>query len=193
MTYTHFLGIDPGHSGALALLSASGEYAKVWPMPVCHEPPEIDKTELRVILSGIKRFPRVLAGLEWPNTWAGQFGDVVRHAETFGRGKGTLDASLFLLGFEYKRVQPSIWKGRLGLPGKSWDIDSVQGAAMLERTYPQHSGLIRGPRGGLLDGPLDALLIAHFIRVTTLSPVGRKGGRRPPTYRGVPKEWLEEI
>ena len=184
MKHTHFLGIDPGVAGAIALISASGETAQVWPMPVLDRKgvKELDKHLLCDRLEHLRRLPAPVAGLEWPNTYKGSFGDVVRHAEVFGRQKGTLDAFLFGLGFDYRHVSPSAWKGKLGLPGKDWDPVSQQGADLWGRLYPQHSGLIRGPRGGLLDGPLDALLIAHYVKMSHTG-AGSKGGRKPPTFR----------
>ena len=40
-------------------------------------------------------------------------------------------------------------------------------------------------KAGLLDGPLDALLIAHYLRLGGEGVCGHKGGRRPPTIRGL--------
>lgn len=187
MKTTHYLGIDPGHSGAIACLNAAGTTAQTWPMPTRKrgDVTEMDLDKLYDILSPLRKLPEVFAGLEWPNTWQGQFGDVVRHAEVFGRGKGTLDSFLYLLGFSYRRVSPSAWKAKLGIPGKTWDKNSVQAHAFWVHTYPDHATCVLGPRGGLQDGPLDALLIAHYLRIGGESPVGHKGGKRPPTFRGM--------
>lgn len=194
MKTTHYLGIDPGHTGALGLLNASGTTAKVWPMPTRKfgGAVELDKDALYDILSPLRKLPAVVAGVEWPNTFAGQFGDVVRHAEVFGRGKGTLDSFLWLLGFNYSHVSPAKWKAKLGLPGKTHDKGSVQGHTLWLREYPQHSQLVTGPRGGILDGPLDALLIAHYLRVGGESACGHMGGRRPAVFKSGMRDPVQE-
>src|SRR5580704_13451405 len=98
------VGIDPGHSGALARLNAAGTNAEVWKMPIRERKgvTELDLDKLYDILHNLRLLPSVIVGLEWPNTYAGSFGDVVRHAEVFGRQKGTLDAFLYLMGMEYR-------------------------------------------------------------------------------------------
>lgn len=187
MKTTHYIGIDPGHSGAIGCLNAAGTTAESWPMPVKERKgvKQMDLDGLYTILHKLEKLPSALVGLEWPNTYAGSFGDVVRHAEVFGRGKGTLDAFLFLMGFDYRHVPPNQWKAKLGLPGKTWDKNSTQGQALWLREYPRHAACVLGPRGGVQDGPLDALLIAHYLRIGGESPCGHKGGRRPPVFRGM--------
>lgn len=187
MKTTHYVAADPGHSGAIALLNAAGTYGQVWPMPTHKRGTviELDLPALADILKPMKRLPQVVAGLEWPSTWPGTFGNVARDATAFGKGLGTLDTYFYLLGFNHHRITPQKWKARLGLPGKTHDPKSLQGVILWDKTYPALSGLIRGPRGGVLDGPLDALLLCHFLRLGGESPVGHKGGRRPPTYRGL--------
>lgn len=82
----------------------------------------------------------------------------------FGRQLGVLESFIFLHGFEYTLISPQLWKSRLNLPGKEKDPKSIRASEFFEELYPQHKHLIRGPRGGLLDGPLDALLIAESMR-----------------------------
>lgn len=187
MKTTHYLAVDPGHSGALALLNAPGTAAQVWPMPTHKRGDviELDLPALADILSPLVRLPAVVAALEWPTAWPGTFGNVGRDAMNFGKGLGALDSFLFLMRFNYQRVTPQKWKSRLGLTGKTYDPASTQGALLWEKTYPALAGLIRGPRGGLKDGELDALLIAHYLRLGGEGVCGHKGGKRPPTIRGL--------
>jgi hypothetical protein len=156
--------MDPGHKGAIAMLNAKGTSARVWPMPLKEEKTEIDLHGLREIFKKIASFPNVTIGIEWPVPWPGAFNDVCRDAEIFGRQKAYLEAFAFCFGLDYHKLPPTLWKGRLGLDGKTV-IGSNERAANLWNTfYPEYAHLIRGPRGGLLDGPMDALLIAHFLR-----------------------------
>lgn len=192
---THYLGIDPGHSGAIACISAGGQSASVHLMPTRtrKETKEVDVTALRDILAPYKTLPHVKVAIEWPNAWPGTFGNVGRDAMIFGRGMGTLDTALQLMGFDYERVTPQAWKGRLGLCGKAGDAKSVQGHLLWQREYPQHAALVLGGRGGLLDGPLDAFLIAHWLRRGGESPCGHKGGPRPPKFKNIPTEYLPSV
>lgn len=187
MKITHYAGCDPGFSGAFGVLSADGGTAEVHPMPTIKRngQNEMDLVGLKIIMDRLRRFPNLCLGIEWPVAFPGSFANVTRDAENFGRGKGYLEGFAFLLGIKYVRVSPLAWKKKLGLPGKTHDKNSTQGALLWDNRFPAHSGLIRGVRGGLKDGPLDAFLIAEYLRVAGESPCGHKGGRRPPTIRGL--------
>jgi hypothetical protein len=166
--YKFYAGIDPGFSGAISLINAAGTSVRVWPMPITYRGDgdedsrrEIDLSGLQTIFRFLKRFPDVAVGIEWPNTRPGEGAE---RSERFGRGKGYLEAFAFLHALEYFKLAPNLWKGRLGLPGKEQDPTSKRAAALWDQMQPARGGMIRGPRGGVLDGPLDALLIASFLR-----------------------------
>lgn len=163
----HFCGIDPGHHGAIAVVSASGKWARVWKMP--WKDGEYDLSGLQIVFRFLKGLPDVAIGIEWPVAFPDSFANVARDAENFGRGKGYLEAFAFLHNIEYRRISPQLWKGRLGLVGKTHAGANEMAAAKLGELLPAHTGLIRGPRGGLLDGPMDALLIAAAMRSEVLS------------------------
>lgn len=167
--YAFYLGIDPGIHGALALMNAAGTTAKVWPMPIRDDGHgnEIDLVQLRGILGllvspGQRLF--TFAGLEWPMPWPGSFENNPADADNLGRQKGIIETMLFFHGYAYSRIVPTLWKGRLGLKGKTQDKGSSEAVKLWDALYPQFTHLIRGPRGGIQSGPLDALLIAHFCR-----------------------------
>jgi hypothetical protein len=166
-----YAGIDPGFSGGIALMNAAGTMAKVWDMPITRgkddrdRQREIDLGGLRVLFSTLCRMPKCVVGIEWPTTRPGEGAE---RSERFGRGKGYLEAFAFLKGLQYRKLAPSLWKGRLGLPGKDHPQANEKGAALFESHYPECASLIRGPRGGILDGRLDALLIAHAMRTGIL-------------------------
>jgi hypothetical protein len=159
---------------------------------------ELDKPALYDILYRARKLPAVVAGVEWPAAWPGTFGNVARDATAFGKGLGVIDTMLWCMGFTYQRISPVAWKQRLGLPGKAYDPKSAQGHALWNASYPKHKGLVLGPRGGLQDGILDAALICHYLRLGGESPVGHKGGRRPPIYRTAGmdnplKDWMDNL
>lgn len=179
----YFIGVDPGFTGGLALLSADGLIARVWPMPTTGKRNH-RKLDLGYLTGIIRTFPpNSQVGLEWPQ---GLPGDSPQSMMRFGVQVGQIDALLYAHEFLPEHISPSVWKGRLGLPGKAHDPSSWQGVQYWAERYPSHSGLIHGPRGGILDGLLDALLLAHYLKLGTTSPMGWHGGKRPPAFRGVP-------
>jgi len=161
-----YAGVDPGFTGAIALLNAAGTTAEVWDMPTTGKGKarEIDLGGLRDIFKHLRRMPNCAVGLEWPTTRPGEGAE---RSERFGRGKGYLEAFAFLIGLDYYKLAPSLWKGRLSLPGKDDPGANKFGAQLFEMYYPGRGNLIRGPRGGIKSGRLDALLIAHFLRART--------------------------
>ena len=166
--HLHYVGIDPGFSGALALMSAEGTSVEVWDMPLLpyskDRQRELDIGGLVEIYRKFILLPDTGIGIEWPSTRPGEGAE---RSERFGRQKGILEALTYCSGLAYTHVPPNLWKGRLGLPGKT-DPDAVHlSAEMFIGYYPEYGHLIVGPRGGLKDGRIDALLVAHFLRTGT--------------------------
>lgn len=166
---SYYIGIDPGITGAIARINSTGTSLRVWNIPTERKtedsPLEYSLTGLRDVFTQLVSFPGTTAAIEWPVAWPGAFANVARDAENFGRGKAYLEAFLFFYKIPYRRIPPAAWKSNLGLPGKTDPQANVKAAALFDRYYPNESAIIRGPRGGLLSGPLDALLIAHWLRV----------------------------
>lgn len=165
--WNYYAGIDPGHKGGIALMNAQGTSVRAWPMPV--KDGEIDLAGLKEHFRRWSLLPKVCVGYEWPEAFPGSFGGNPRDNDRFGRQKGYLEAFAFLMLPEgsYCRVAPTLWKGRLGLDGKTVVGANDRAAALFRTFYPECDHLYHGPRGGLLDGPLDALLITHFMRTQT--------------------------
>jgi|GEM_PF-1001442 len=182
--HLHFAGIDPGFNGAVAVMNAAGSYLRVYDMPVAEgkrdRDRELDLPGLRDLFGVLRRLPDVAVGIEWPTTRPGEGAE---RAERFGRQKGILHAFAFLKGLEFFLIPPNLWKGRLGLDGKDVAGANQRAAEFFDAYYQEHAGLIRGPKGGILDGRMDALLIAHFLRIRTregAESVGRKFGKDSP-------------
>jgi hypothetical protein len=163
--HNFYCGIDPGFNGAIALMNKQGTTCKVWDMPVLTKEKdrqrEIDLDGLRDIYKHLKRLPDVAIGIEWPTTRPGEGAE---RCERFGRGKGYLHAFAHLMSFEYFLISPVLWKARLGLDGKTVEGANERAAGVINIFYPERAPLILGPRGGILDGRMDAMLIAHFLR-----------------------------
>lgn len=175
------IGIDPGRSGAIALIRSNGRDLTVqcWNMPSHDGNRGIDIRAMLAIMDELD--PKALVGLEYNS---GRPGETPDFAYRFGLQTGQLEGLFRARGFEVKCISPNLWTGKLGLPGKQHPGAIEQRAAMWDRLYPAYAGLIRGPKGGIHDGPLDALLISHWLRLTESSPVGKMGGRRPPRWMG---------
>lgn len=187
MDYTHFIGVDPGFTGAIAVLNRAGTTCRVWPMPVTAgrgreaRSREIDLFTLAMIMRQLRLLPSPHMTIEWPST---RPGEPPEPAERFGRGKGYLHGFAYLMNFSYSLCPPNLWKGKLALPGKWDDPNSKVTHAWWCRKYPAFRGFVTGPRGGVLDGPLDALCIAEYARIGETALLGWKGGRRQPTFKG---------
>lgn len=163
-----YAGIDPGFTGAIAVIDAAGLHPQVWDMPITAK--GRDRTRLpdlhglREIFDTLAALPDLVLGIEWPTTRPGEGAE---RASRFGHGKGVLEAFAFLRRLDYYKIAPNLWKGRLGLPGKTTPTSAAVCSAYFDSAYPHHTRLIRGPRGGVKDGRMDALLIAHFLREQT--------------------------
>jgi hypothetical protein len=188
----YYCGIDPGRQGAIALISWDAHFAKSWDMPE-EDQRGVDLAGLEDVFKRLTVYapkPSILVGVEWNQSRPGEVPD---YAFRFGLQTGQIDGLLRGLGFSVEHVSPKAWKPRLGLTGKASDPGSKVAAWWWEQHYPAHKGLIHGPRGGILEGPLDALLIAEYMRRKGESPVGIKGGPRPPKFKGIPGEMLTDL
>ncbi len=105
-----FCGVDPGVTGGISALDASGAVV------ACHKMPE-SIADLLAILRGLAQRDGCFALLEKVN--AGVFGRPgakmgVTSAFTFGRGLGRLETSLIAAAIPYEDVLPAAWQAALG-------------------------------------------------------------------------------
>lgn len=103
--------------------------------------------DIRVVLEHVQAYPK--------NGSIGNF----KMGQGFGLWQGVLAAS----EIPHSLVRPQRWKKAV--------LDSTpktpQGeAAVAARLYPAIAAELRGPKGGLKEGRVDALLIAHYGIVT---------------------------
>lgn len=168
----HYIGIDPGFTGAIAYINPAGDQVWVWDMPTrmrgdTKKYRAYDLQGVWDILHHLYAGEDVVYGLENPTS---RPGDGAERMLRFGRGIGNLEALIFALtGTGPELVAPQLWKSRLGLKGKEKDEHSDLGVALFRQYYPSFVNALYGPRGGLKDGRLDALLIAHWLRTRSLS------------------------
>jgi hypothetical protein len=105
--------------------------------------------------------------LEYPTA---RPGEAPHAAFRFGKGVGIIEGVLATHGDEYERVAPNRWTNRLSLPSKKKSEWKESATNIMEMFYPGVlKDLCTGPRGGFLDGRLDAVFIAHYKRISTVA------------------------
>lgn len=87
------------------------------------------------------------------------FGMSAKSNFNFGYNVGFIQALAMMPPCGMDLVQPKVWQKAIGVkPGSKTIKQDV--AKICQRLYPQVD--IYGPRGGLIDGKADSLMIAHF-------------------------------
>jgi crossover junction endodeoxyribonuclease RuvC len=137
------LGIDPGISGALALVGEDGRLEGVMDMPVLAaegakgrrvvDGPAllrllrklVTQSPIRATLENVRSMPR--------DGHAGAF--------AFGRTFGKIETALEACGIPYVPVAPQVWKKKLGVPSGSNSQKSDHVRAIASRLMPEGSAL----------------------------------------------------
>lgn len=87
------------------------------------------------------------------------FGMSAKSNFSFGYNVGTVNTLAMATGETVDRVAPKKWQKEIGVKSKGKAIKQ-EVAQICDRLYP--NVCIRGPKGGLLDGKSDALMLAHY-------------------------------
>ena len=149
-------GIDPGGSGALALLNGAALVA-VTDMPVFTvSRGKGVKRELDV--HGLAEILRAWApDYVWFEQVGGMAGDAPSSAFNFGRIAGAAEALAKASGARFDFVAPHVWKKDMGLIGKTKDDSRVMATNM----WPAAAGEFRRKMD---EGRAEAALIAEYGR-----------------------------
>jgi crossover junction endodeoxyribonuclease RuvC len=157
MTLRVTIGIDPGATGAIAIL-ADGESAGLFDMPVMARKAggnEVNAAELALMLKGVMREyvgAYFVAIVEQVSAMPGQgVSSMFRFGEASGIVKGVLGALCIPAVF----VSASTWKRHLGLSGSAKDAART----MAVQRYPQAAEELKRIKDC---GRADALLLAHW-------------------------------
>jgi len=185
-----YIGIDPGFSGAIAVIPGDTGIPWFETMPVIRRGDgdgynALDvKALLRIFRSLLTvGVPCCKVGLENPTTRPGEGAE---RSFRFGRQVGNLETAVLAFDGDLTLIPPATWTAKMGFCGKSYNNAVEQRADWVDKNYPAASSKIRGPRGGLLDGRIDAICIAAYLKLIQGTPLGKWGGRRPPSFRGGP-------
>ncbi len=159
------IGIDPGTQGAICLLDSST--SRTW----FHNTPKVKK-----LRESVKEIRIWLEHMQWPN--AVTIEDVhsmhlmsAKSNFQFGRNLGLIEAVIYMQHWTctITHVQPKKWQSTCEInfvypdgstPLEKKRIRKMTTAHRVLELYP--SAAIYGPRGGLMDGRADALMIAHY-------------------------------
>jgi crossover junction endodeoxyribonuclease RuvC len=182
----NFVGIDPGFTGGIALISDAG--LTVWEIPIHwvgeKQYKSLDLPLIKQIFQALPQPVKIV--LENPTTRPKEGAE---QCFRFGKGIGCLEGLMVGLGIDYTLISPMAWMGGIGVPGKDHDIGCQQRIEYVRRFYADADYLWLGPRGGLKDGIVEACCMALYLKQITESPVGRMGGKKkPPKFRGRPPE-----
>lgn len=145
------VGIDPGKSGGIALISANGQASGI-AMPIIGK--DIDGHELASILSNTQ--PSVVI-IEKVGAMPKQG---VTSTFTFGTGYGRLLGVCEALAIPYRLVTPQAWK-KVVLAGTAKDKDAA--IAFVKRAFPMVD-LTPGRKRVPHDGIADAVCLAEYGR-----------------------------
>ena len=166
MTFRVTIGIDPGATGAIAIL-ADGRCVALHDMPVLPRGAggmQVNATALAAILRGVLHqyqgaFP--VAVLEAVSAMPGNGGTgMFRFGESYGIVIGVLGA----LAIGVVPASPSVWKKHLHLAGKEKDVART---VAIER-YPAIADQLTRKKD---IGRADALLIALWAELTEQVPM----------------------
>lgn len=156
-----FLGVDPGAKGAICLLDVSSGDVQFFPTPVREGMPSFRSVYAK--LWPIDNINWVSAAVEDVHSL---YGMSAKSNFAFGYNLGLVHALLQACGIDWIEVQPKEWQRVCSLPTQKFlgDYPLKQAVAdVANLLYPDAE--LYGPKGGLLDGRADALLIAHYLRL----------------------------
>lgn len=161
------LGIDIGVSGALALLSDSGELLDAYEMPCLHDGPRNRRTINAPLLAELvyrSHAARAFVERVGPRPMEGAVG-----AFAFGDCKGVIRGVLAATATPAIFIQPAQWKRVVGIPpGKSGAKDAARAEAI--RRWPGKASLFALKKD---DGKAEAALIgvAGLMRFNDVIPM----------------------
>ena len=151
------VGIDPGADGGLSLVDDSHKLLMVKKMPTFKLKvgktlrDRLDPVEMLALLQFFANDIGVaLFILEKTVAMHMGGGELMEHT-------GMIRGMLLTMGVRTERVEPSLWKRAMRAPK-----DKEQATARAEEIFADHGGRFRGPRGGKLDGPAEAAMMALY-------------------------------
>lgn len=153
------LSVDPGKSGAIALLECGAISSKL--LEVVDTPVLGDKYNYVQIYDLLQDYK--LQGVEMVaiEQAQGKMGNLGGSAETFraiGIGVGMWETLFSVIGLRYEYIKPSVWMKQLKIPTGA---DKKAHVSLACQLFPEQSRLFYGPKGGAKSDRADAALIGE--------------------------------
>lgn len=149
------LGADPGKSGGLALVTASGELFNAGPMPLTKKN-EIDLCTLAAIIRNANPSHAYVEFVTSRPRQAGQF--------QFGINTGAIHGILAALEIPMTLVTSAKWKSAYQIKrqhDETYAEKKTEARLIASQLFPEHAHLFKRVRD---DGPAEAALIALYGR-----------------------------
>lgn len=154
----YIIGIDPGKSGAFAILQSNGEFVAWHPMPI-----ELNWQSQLAGKLAYWNAPAVVF-LERAQAFPGQGGSSIFN---FGSSYGGILAILDILGMSYRIISPGKWVPAMHAAAgvtPCFEASAKQKSFLaVSQLFPDESFILPGRRVPH-DGAIDATLIAEFGR-----------------------------
>lgn len=148
------LGIDPGTTGALALIDTTMLTLAVTDMPIEGSVKGRNITSSALLFHAISQANPDHIFLEEVHAMKGE-GPV--GAFSFGRGVGRIEGVSDALAIPRTSVRPQEWKSKLNVKA-----DKDQSTTRASQLFPCAVKVLYGPRGGAKHGRAEAAMLALF-------------------------------
>jgi crossover junction endodeoxyribonuclease RuvC len=145
----HYIGIDPGKKGGVSFIN-DFKYMSI-PMPIN----SIGEIDVRALYNFLEIDDERFCILEKSQSMPGQSSI---STFTYGQGYGKIKAVLELMKMPYEEIHPMKWKKEFQLVKK----DKKHSVAVAEKMFPDE--IFRGPKGGILDGKAESILLAEYAK-----------------------------
>jgi len=158
----HYIGIDPGLTGAIAILNIDKRVLFCHDLPITTVPKgSKDKPILNanLLYKLLMKFSPCKIAVEKVHAMPGQG---VTSTFNFGKSYGIILASIDIAESEYLAVTPQAWKKMQGLIG----TDKEAAVALAIKKYPEAASSLTRKKD---HGRADALLICDYLIETTSS------------------------
>lgn len=155
-----FVGIDPGAKGALCVVDTTSKH------PIFQPTPNLKCNALTLyqwLLTQHALDPIHIIAVEDVHSL---FGMSAKSNFQFGFNLGQVRTVAEMTEIGVELVQPKVWQKACGITfkkGMSSPEKKRHIAATALQLYPKAK--LNGPKGGLLDGRADALMIAHYLTI----------------------------
>ena len=155
----YFVGIDPGTTGAVAILDPNGRLTEVVDLP--NSGPEPIAMDLAALLEAIGRPDELFLGIEMPFAVSAQ---ASASALTQGIGVGVILGVVGTLGLRHERIKPADWKRGLGLPMGKGLTSTVKKRNSREHAARYWPDMAHRWEKASQDGRAEAALIGEHTR-----------------------------